>query len=71
MSQAPRPGRPNLPQTPVIGDDPDGGQVMGPYGESPEDPAARWLFRGCLFVFLAVGLAVGLFALLYRWFTGE
>ena len=58
-----------LERPPRIGDDPNGGQVIGPDGESPEDPAARWLFRSCLITLLVIGIVLGIAVLIYRSFA--
>lgn len=55
--------------TSEAGDDPDAGQVMGPHGESPEDPAARGLWQGCLVMFLVLGLVLATAVVLYRIFV--
>jgi hypothetical protein len=59
------------PDTPRIGDDPDGGQVIDPDGESPEDPLAGGLYRGCIIAFAVIGLFVALFVVLYQTFVAE
>lgn len=51
-----------------IGDDPDAGQVRGPHGESPEDPAARGLYQSCLIMVLGIGLVLAVAVVLYRIF---
>ena len=67
MDRDPISGQPRRIHRPEkIGDDPDGGQVIGPDGESPEDPVARSLFRGCLITLLAVGCVLALLAIVYR-----
>jgi hypothetical protein len=60
--------RPLVPTTERIGDDPDGGQVIGPDGESPEDPAARGLFRGCMITWAVIGIIIGILVVLLRTF---
>lgn len=67
----PEPRRPGAPVTPKIGDDPDGGQVIGPDGESPEDPVARGLQNGCLIGVLIIGVFLGVFMLIYRFLIAE
>lgn len=46
-------------------DERDEGQVIGPDGESPEDPAAKALTRGCMIMLLVLGIFIGLSSLLY------
>lgn len=60
-------GRPRpLSTTSHIGDDPDAGQVIEPDGESPEDPVAKQLYRGCLTMLLVIGVGLGIAVVLYR-----
>jgi hypothetical protein len=54
-----------------IGDDPDGGQVLDPNGESPEDPLANSLFRGCIISMLGFGCVLALVVIVYYLVTTQ
>lgn len=69
MNHDPVPGRLGPVITPKIGDDPDGGQVIGPHGESPEDPVAKGLYRGCMITILIIGITLAIAMLVYRMVT--
>lgn len=72
MDTDPISGRPRPFHRPEkIGDDPDGGQVIGPGGESPEDPLANSLYRGCIIALLAFGCVLALVVIVYRIVTAQ
>lgn len=52
-------------------DDPDAGQIIGPDGKSPLDPAAKALYRSCLSALVALAIVMGIAVVLYRIFVAE
>jgi len=72
MDRDPIGGRPRpLHRPEKIGDDPDGGQVIEPNGDSAEDPLANSLFRGCIISILAFGCVLALVVIVYRLVTSQ
>ena len=45
--------------------------MIEPDGESPEDPLANSLFRGCIISLLAFGCVLALVVIVYRMVTAQ